>query len=152
MHIKIMCMNEIKESNLPPNSRILFSSIPNEQISNSYMNISMKKLIILSWHVLSLNCYITVTWQSNKHLNLIQLHKPFVDSYYVSGTVLSLLFLTTCATILCYYYSHLIIHTNIWHLHYRYRHKQLWGIVRNSGRIAVGIWEFLLGLCVLGRW
>lgn len=53
MHINII-WNEIKESNRPPNGRIPF---PNKQTSNSYMHISMNKHIILSWRVLSLNCY-----------------------------------------------------------------------------------------------
>lgn len=81
MHIKILCVNEIKQSNLPPNGRIPFSNIPKDQTSNSYMNISMKNLNILSWRVLSLN-------SSNCHMII---HQTFefnstpqttVDSYY----------------------------------------------------------------------
>ena len=47
--------------------------------------------------------------------NLIQFHEPFVDGYSMSGTVLSLLFLTItlCSSIMCYYYSHLIIYTKV---------------------------------------
>lgn len=60
-----------------------FSSIPNGQNFNSYINISTKKFITLSWHLLSLNSYKCYMITHQTQLNLIQFHKSFVDGYCV---------------------------------------------------------------------